>query len=104
MFDILIPNWDICQKSIHAARIWSFNNNDIMVEEKIWKENDNLRKELKAKGYNLSHFTNNLHATCQTVRFVKTNHCKRIQNFYILNGGADDSRWSTANAKAVCMG
>eukprot|EP01083_Nonionella_stella_P216758 778780_1 len=103
MFNILIRNWDV-QKSIDAGRIWSFNNNDIRLEEKIWKENDNLRQELEAKGYDLSDFSNNSHGTCQAVRFVKTNHCKGIRNFYILNGGADDSRWSTANAKAVCMG
>eukprot|EP01084_Bolivina_argentea_P292821 503514_1 len=89
MFNILIRNWDV-QKSIDAGRIWSFNNNDIRLEEKIWKENDNLRQELEAKGYDLSDFSNNSHGTCQAVRFVKTNHCKGIRNFYILNGGADD--------------
>ena len=83
------------QKGVDGGRIWSFNTDEVRMEDKIWKENPNLRQELEEKGYDLSHFSNSSHGTCQAVRFRKeiAADCKSNDVFYVLSGGADDDRW-----------
>ena len=102
MMNVLLREWDV-QNSIDAPRVWSMNGNDVRTEQEMWSSNMNLGAQLEGKGYDLNTFSNSSHGTCQAVRFRKSqNQCNDAGDLYILNGGADDRRWSTANVKAVC--
>ena len=100
MFSVLMRGYNV-QKAIDAGRVWSFNNDDIRIEPALWA---NVSALVEKKGYELMHFSNSSHGTAQGVRLERQDNCKGVEDFFILEGGADDLRWSTAQAMPVCVG
>merc|ERR1712038_2024150 len=106
MFNVLMREWDV-QDAIDGGRINSFNGDYVQVDDKIWNENPDLLDQLDALGYDTSIFTNGSQGNCQAVKFeliAEEDHCQGFDDFYVLYGGADDTRHPTASVQALCSG
>lgn len=102
LFNALIRDIDI-QQAIDLPRVWaanSYNTDSIRIEDLWYKYNNNFRQEMEERGYDMSEegpFWNGTQGRCHAVRYEG----REDGNGFWLYGGADDSRWSTANVVPV---
>eukprot|EP01084_Bolivina_argentea_P094314 169550_1 len=102
LFNSLIRNIDV-QIAIDLPRVWASNSATSIMIEPEWFNNPNFISDMTSRGYDMSDlgpFYNGTQGRCHVVRYVE-----RDDNVdgYLLYGGADDSRWSTASVEAVFL-